>query len=256
MNHKNQSGIHPKAVDKDTERQEEGNQKTSVGVLLIHGFGGSPSEVIPLSEALDAKGYRTETPLLKGHERGRREMRLATRIQWIESAEKALESLKSECDSIILVGFSTGGLIATHLAQRNNIKAMVYISVPFIHWDLRRIVINLSKDVRTHKYYKTKWYMKSAIRFPLKSLIEFKILQHETKPLFEKITSPTLILQGKDDDTVHWKSANQIEKRLSATKIVKIFLNPAEHVMLRGPAAQKAVDCVLRFIEELDEGIT
>src|SRR2546430_6119642 len=37
------------------------------GVLLLHGFGGSPVEVQPLANALAERGYTVDVPLLPRH---------------------------------------------------------------------------------------------------------------------------------------------------------------------------------------------
>ena len=36
--------------------------------LLVHGFGGSPFEVLPVAEALEASGFPVSAPTLPGHD--------------------------------------------------------------------------------------------------------------------------------------------------------------------------------------------
>lgn len=230
---------------------------------------------MPLAQALKTQGYITSEPVLKGHEGLRREMGKATRRQWIATAETAYVKLQETCADIVVVGFSTGGLIAAQLAQRHEIKALIFISVPFIHWDLRRVFINIHNDFKTRRFDKTRWYLYSATSFPLKALLEFKRLQHDTKPLFSKVKSPVLILQGKDDDTVNWKSAEAIESRISgdrgskdrdnrnspqdrppmgnrSAQVEKAYFEPAGHVMLQGPAALQVTERILLFLRNLN----
>ena len=38
-----------------------------VGVLLVHGFTGSPASMRPWGEFLNSKGYTVRVPLLPGH---------------------------------------------------------------------------------------------------------------------------------------------------------------------------------------------
>ncbi|MDF2675656.1 MAG: hypothetical protein K0R09_3928 [Clostridiales bacterium] len=41
---------------------DKNNQNTAIGCLLIHGFGGSISEVQPLADRLAEKGFKVECP--------------------------------------------------------------------------------------------------------------------------------------------------------------------------------------------------
>lgn len=230
-----------------------GQSRPLPGVLLLHGFGGGPWEVAPLADYLRHQGFKVSTPRIPGLSGDqRREMRRADTGDWISAAARAYEDLRRQSDRVILAGFSTGGLIAVHLALKHPPEAVVFISTPVRHWDLKRILLNLRQDLAERQPEHLKFYLKSAVKFPLKALLAFKHLQRQTKPLFGQLSCPVLILQGKDDDTVHWKSAAFICRRLrSAGHSPSLhYYEPAGHVMLLGPAAQMAKERVLKFIQD------
>src|SRR5579884_3819585 len=87
-----------------------------VGVLLIHGFTGSPAEMATLAAALAARGYSVEAPLLAGHGADQETLAATSWRAWVASAEAALRELQGRCDAVALVGFSMGGAIALQLA--------------------------------------------------------------------------------------------------------------------------------------------
>src|SRR5438045_2046546 len=60
------------------------------GVLLLHGFGGSPVEVQPLALSLADKGYTVDVPLLPGHGTTPRDFAATRNEQLIDAARNEL----------------------------------------------------------------------------------------------------------------------------------------------------------------------
>lgn len=216
--------------------------------LLIHGFGGNASEVNPLAEYLINQGATVSCPSLKGHDGNRKSMAGISRIDWISSCEVEYLKLVQDFESIIIVGFSTGGLIGINLAIKYPIKAIVTISTPIYVWNLRQVFKNITVGSRNKRWESLKWYLYSSTSFPISALLEFQILLRKTKSLLPKITCPICILQGMDDDTVNSKSAPYIYKHVSS-EIKKIYLfEKAGHVVLKGPASKDAIQKIQEFI--------
>nr|MBA2446764.1 alpha/beta fold hydrolase [Chloroflexota bacterium] len=89
-----------------------------VGVLLVHGFTGTPFEVRPLGEHLAGQDIASSGVLLRGHGTHPNDM-LGCRYQdWIDDAEAGLEELLRTNRGVVLVGFSMGGTIALNIAAR------------------------------------------------------------------------------------------------------------------------------------------
>lgn len=223
--------------------------------LLLHGFGGGPWEVEPLAEALRAEGCLAAVPTIRGLSGSvRREMGRHTHQDWIHAAEQAYKALRKQSDNIVLAGFSTGGLIAVHLALKFKPEAVIFMSVPLRHWDLKRVMTNLAVDFKHKRTDHLRYYMKSAVKFPLRALLEFKRIQIQTKSKFGQVKCPSLILQGLDDDTVHWKSAELIKKSIQSVnpnaEMTLEYFEPAGHVLLHGPASRQVIRRILKFLED------
>jgi carboxylesterase len=91
----------------------------STGVLLLHGYSGSPASLRPMGEWLAGQGYSVACPRLPGHGTDWRELADTTWQDIAEEAERALKELSSRCEVVVVAGLSVGGLLAFHLAARH-----------------------------------------------------------------------------------------------------------------------------------------
>ena len=88
----------------------------NVGILLIHGFIGSPKDFGDLPQRLAAAGYRVSVPLLPGHGTRPQDLLAEDEDTWFAAAENAYGELWKECEWVAVVGFSMGGTLAARLA--------------------------------------------------------------------------------------------------------------------------------------------
>jgi carboxylesterase len=219
--------------------------------LIIHGFGGNSSEINSLAEYLRNNGATVSCPPLKGHDGNRKSMAGISRKDWILSCEVEYLRLAKDFESIIIIGFSTGGLIAINLAIKYPIKAIITISTPIYVWNLKQVFKNITIGSKSERMKSLRWYLYSATSFPISALLQFQILLHKTKSLLLKITCPICILQGLDDDTVNSKSASYIYKKVSSPIKKLHFLEKAGHVVLKGPAAKDAIKKIQEFLDSI-----
>jgi carboxylesterase len=90
-----------------------------LGVLVLHGFTGSPQSVRPQAEALAAAGYTVELPLWPGHGTSVEDMVPTRWSDWSEAAEAAFRAMAGECEAVALFGLSMGGTLACWLAEHH-----------------------------------------------------------------------------------------------------------------------------------------
>ncbi len=87
-----------------------------IGVLLLHGLTGMPSELRPLEKFLQKNGIETETPVLAGHGGTHLDLNRVKFKEWVDSARDSLNELLIRVDRVFLCGLSMGGTIAAMLA--------------------------------------------------------------------------------------------------------------------------------------------
>jgi carboxylesterase len=180
------------------------------GCLLIHGFTGSRHDLEPLQKSLIEQGYQVSVPILKGHEATTRELKNASRMDWVAGAQAALDRLRTHCESVIVIGFSMGGLVATNLCQNNSLDGIVFINTPVYYWGLGRMISDLYSDFKTNMVR----YAYGFRNTPFHAMVEFQLLLTKTKPLFDSINCRSLVLQSVNDDVVDPRSADYIFTRL------------------------------------------
>lgn len=110
----------------------ENNNKV---VMLIHGFMGTPQEMLRLATPLVQKGYSAYTGLIPGFAGTAKIANQYSYKVWQKWLSLEMEQLKSCFDEIYLVGFSTGGLLIhdylmTH-SDLNKVKGASLLSPYF-----------------------------------------------------------------------------------------------------------------------------
>jgi carboxylesterase len=88
-----------------------------VGVLVCHGFTGSPRTVRPWAEHLAAAGLTVRAPRLPGHGTTWQDLNTTGWPDWYGAAERAFDELSGRCQRVFVVGLSMGACLALRLAQ-------------------------------------------------------------------------------------------------------------------------------------------
>ena len=89
-----------------------------IGILLSHGFVGTPQSVRELGELMNGFGFTVYAPRLTGHGTTSYDMEKAKYTDWLSDLEKAYFKLKDCCSQIFVVGQSMGGALCLRLAAK------------------------------------------------------------------------------------------------------------------------------------------
>src|SRR3954447_15757671 len=87
------------------------------GVLLVHGFPGTPMSMRPWGEHLAAEGFAVSCPLLPGHGTRWQDCNTSTHDQWTTAVSEAFASPAADCDGVFAAGLSLGDTLATRVAE-------------------------------------------------------------------------------------------------------------------------------------------
>jgi carboxylesterase len=102
------------------------------GVLVLHGFTGSPQSMRPLAEAFAGAGFAVELPRLPGHGTSIDDMLETGWTDWSAAAEAAYRALAARCEKVLLAGLSMGGTLTAWLAERHAEIAGIVLVNPAI----------------------------------------------------------------------------------------------------------------------------
>lgn len=195
--------------------------------LLIHGFTGGEHEVSPLAEYLEAQGYTVKMFTLQGHGGSKADLRNATRLDWIDSAEVELQQLLTTYSKIHLIGFSTGSLIAAHLVVKypNHICSLTMLSTPVFPLNPQQIIRTL------YQWPMVKAYIRNLFVVPSKATREFYRIVHESFTIYPHIKIPALIVQGDQDHLVKMKSASYLAEHVGTPNTRVIIVPNSGHLV-------------------------
>ena len=101
-----------------------------IGVLLSHGFTGSPASIRPWGEFLAERGYAVEVPRLPGHATSWQDMNTTTWADWYAELAGVLDRLAADNDAVVVGGLSMGGALALRLAadQPERVAGVVVVN--------------------------------------------------------------------------------------------------------------------------------
>jgi carboxylesterase len=215
-----------------------------VGVLLIHGLGGTPVELRFVAQALARAGHTVYCCQLAGHCSTPEELRRSTWREWYASVEAAHDKLAETCDVILAGGLSMGGILALHLAQKRPASVHgLLLFAPTLKLDgwsmpwhsvflqyVRPLPVRLELDLTERDPYGLKdervrrivvASMQSGdsgaagvFSTPMRSFAHFNLLVSEVKRDLGKVRQPTLIVHPRQDDIASLKNAQYLQANL------------------------------------------
>ena len=108
-------------------------------IVLFHGMTGTPAELLPLAEVLNAQGHAVDLPRLPGHQDCLSDFRRTGAHAYLQACERALfAAVEGERGAVVVGGLSLGSLLALYLAGSFPAvtKGVVLMSCPlrFRHW--------------------------------------------------------------------------------------------------------------------------
>ncbi len=237
-----------------------------IGVLLIHGFTGSPAEMKPLGAHLASLGISSTGVLLSNHGTHPADL-LGCRYQcWMADAEAGLEDLLAANRRVFLAGLSMGGTIALNIAARRaddpRIAGLIALCAPLqlVDWRLGLLPI-LAHLIRWQAWGKPDIKDQSAWdrhvgyrRFRPASLVPLLRLMSDTRPLLPMIRQPLLIVQAREDNTIPPTNAELIASEVGSRDKRIVWLDNCYHVVTLDYAAPTVNAEVARFIAERAAG--
>jgi carboxylesterase len=201
------------------------------GVLLLHGFAGTPPELRRLGEHLAARGFRCQAPALPGHAATPDALERTTWQEWATGALHAFNELATECDEVFVAGQSMGGTLALHIAA-NDLRAVAVASLATPLWlngHLQHLLPVIKHFVRWHRPGDdVDLWNQDAIEElysyglrSTRSIHELKRLTAAVRDELPQVRAPVLVLHGARDRSVDPRNATEIVSRLICSAAVE-----------------------------------
>lgn len=102
---------------------------SGTGVLLLHGFTGSPWSLRPIAQSMIDAGFDVELPRLPGHGTVVDDMLPTRWSDWESEVSTAFEALSSRAERLVVAGQSMGGTLAISVAlARSSVSGLICIN--------------------------------------------------------------------------------------------------------------------------------
>lgn len=230
-----------------------------IGVLVLHGFTGSPASMRPLAEDLAARGYAVELPLLPGHGTHWKQLQTTTWQDLARETVRAFEQLRSRTRARVVLGLSNGGLVALRLAQTraDDLAGAVLINPFLFSLDPRMKLLPILKSVLPsvpgviNDIAKPDMDEVGYDRVPLRSLASLTQLQRQVRERLPQTTLPTLLFTSRQDHVVDPKNSEEIANRIGATDFEHVWLERSYHVATLDYDYPEILDQTLKFVERI-----
>lgn len=210
----------------------------SIGVLLVHGFSGSPAAMRPWANHLAGRGYAVEVPLLPGHGTRWQALNRVRWTDWYAEAEAALDRLLAGCEQVVVGALSMGGSVALRLAEeRGSDVAGVVLVNPFVssaRKDLRllpllKLLVPSTRGV-VNDIKKPDQDEVGYPRLPLRGLAEITAMWKVVVPDLPKVTQPLLYFRSREDHVIDDSSSPTILGAVSSRDLDERMLTNSYHV--------------------------
>ena len=210
----------------------------ATGILLSHGFTGSPRSMRPFGEHLAAEGFGVAVPRLPGHGTDWREMNTTRWQDWYAVLDNELERLRKEHDHVFVAGLSMGGCLVLRLAEQHDtdISGVIVVN-PSVRTDDKRAVLlpvlqrlvpsfpGISNDIKKPGVDEGAYD-----RMPLKALYSLSQLWQLTREDLAKVTQPVLLFRSTVDHVVEPSSGRTILASISSQDVTETLLEDSYHV--------------------------
>ena len=209
-----------------------------VGVLLSHGFTGSPASMVPWGKYLAEQGYAVAVPRLPGHGTTWQEMNRTRWQDWYGEVERSFEKLRANCDQVVVGGLSMGATLALLLAanRQSEVAGIVSVNVSIDNKDPRRFALPLLKrlvpsfpgivdDVKKPGVTESGYD-----RMPLRAAAELVGLYKHLQPQLPRITQPLLVFRSSTDHVADPGSHDLLMKSVSSRDLTERILENSYHV--------------------------
>ena len=226
------------------------------GVLLLHGFTGSPAEMRLLGEKLHQEGYTVFAPRLSGHGTTVEELAKTKWPHWYSGVEDGYHIVRSVCKEISVVGLSMGGLLALKLAAEYPVNKAVSLSTPIYIADKRLDMLPLYRVLYQFVPKKRKSFAGIGSQYcvgynatPLSSLSSLLDLIEDVDVRLPTIKTPLLVVQARFEHTVQPRSATYIFEQVGSTEKKLVWLEKSGHIVTLDIEREQVFEEIIDFLQ-------
>ena len=229
-----------------------------VGVLMIHGYTGSPAEMRLIGEYLNGRGLRISAPLLPGHGTAPADLNRVAWTDWTTTVEAALTELSAQCETVFVAGLSMGALLSLYLAANHSrlSGAVVYSPALVVANRLARLIPLGKYFVRIFPKGKPNFTDPQASsriwsydHYPTLGAHEVGKLIHEVRRMLPSVVCPLLVMHSRLDRRVRIESARIVYEGVGSRDKELLTLENSGHSLTVDSEWERVAERTYQFIQ-------
>jgi carboxylesterase len=227
------------------------------GVLLVHGFTGTPMSMRPWGEHLAAAGFAVRCPLLPGHGTRWQDANISTHDQWTTAVGEAFDTLAADCDRVFVAGLSMGGTLATRLAEvrAGDVAGLLVVNPSLLS---RRVDVNyllpvlarvtgsrppIASDIKKPGVIELAYP-----KLPTRALVQLTKLWALTRADLGKVTMPVIVFHSVVDHVVEPVNSEILLAGVGTEDKTEVLLENSYHVATLDNDAPKIFEGSVEWI--------
>ena len=229
-----------------------------VGVLLCHGFTGSPQTLRPWADYLAAHGFTVSLPRLPGHGTTWQDLARTGWQDWYGEVDRAFSALASRCEQTFVFGLSMGGCLALRLAEVHGsaVRGLVVVNpslapdtkqflfapvLKHLPWSLPGIASDIKKPDAHEVGYD---------RVPVRAAATLPQLWGATTQQLGDITQPVLVYRSTVDHVVGPASMKVLLAGLPKDQVTVRECADSYHVATLDNDAEAIFEGSVKFVQD------
>jgi carboxylesterase len=229
-----------------------------VGVLLCHGFTGSPQTLRPWADYLVQQGFAVSLPRLPGHGTTWPDMARTDWQDWYAEVDRAFSALASRCEQTFVFGLSMGGCLALRLAEVHGsaVRGLVLVNpslapdtkllllAPALKYVLRSVP-GIASDIKKPGERELGYD-----RVPVRAAATLPKLWGVTTRQLGDVTQPVLVYRSTEDHVVGPASMRVLLKGLAPSQVTLRELPHSYHVATLDNDAETIFEGSVKFVRD------
>ncbi|MEA4906099.1 MAG: alpha/beta fold hydrolase [Chloroflexi bacterium] len=230
------------------------------GVLLVHGFTGTPKEMRWMGEYLAGEGFSVACPRLAGHATRLSDLARTRWTDWLASVEDGLYMLSGSTDRVFIAGLSMGGALALLAAARYPLAGVITMSAPYAlqdDWRLNYLSLIQWLQPEVGKG-PADWHNPEAAKdhvaypvYPTAGVAQLAQLLKTMRACLPEVRIPALLFHSHADQGVAPENMERIYAHLGSADKHKHWLENSGHVMTREPERELVFQMATQFIRRV-----
>lgn len=208
------------------------------GVLLVHGFTGTPMSMRPWGEHLAAEGFAVRCPLLPGHGTRWQDCNASTHEQWTSTVADAFDELAAECDRVFVAGLSMGGTLATRLAEvrPDDVAGLLLVNPALLTQRVDAKLLPLLARITPSWAPIASDIKKPGVvelaypKLPTRAMMQLRALWALTRADLGRVTAPVIVFHSVEDHVVEPVNSTILLAGVGSSDTTEVLLEDSYHV--------------------------